>query len=316
MLHDCTVMFRELANLSGLSLERLASLCEVAEAGSIGQAARGDSNRQSLLSRQIAELEAVFGVPLLARQSRPFRLTDNGLELARAAKDFFQSASDLRQRSQQRSLRVVMGAGESLIQWLLFPACERIRQHSGERIVFAFRNLESARLVEALQQGEVDMALVRLEEVPPSLQHSKPWHYGQTAFVPKVFSKSTAPLTARELAELPWAVLEGRGHFRQFLEARAAEAGGALHAALESSSYPQIAAAVKCGRYAGFLPEFAKSYFTGDGAVVQRPLAEPLSYTRSLALAWREAGLRSRPFLTDVLEQLVTRLDKAFRLGR
>lgn len=309
-------MFRELANLSGLSLERLASLCEVAEAGSIGQAARGDSNRQSLLSRQIAELEAVFGVPLLARQSRPFRLTDDGQELARAAKDFFLSAGDLRRRAQQHSLRVVVGAGESLIQWLLFPACERIRQQSAERIVFAFRNLESARLVEALQQGEVDLALVRLEEVPPSLQHSKPWRYEQTAFVPKALSRTATALTAHELADLPWAVLEGHGHFRQFLEARAADAGGALHAALECSSYPQIAAAVKCGRYAGFLPEFAKSYFTGDGAVVQRSLAEPLHYERALALAWREAGLRSRPFLTNVLEELVTRLDKAFRRGR
>ena len=73
MQHDRAVMFKHLANQSGVSLERLASLCEVAEAGSIGQASRGDVNRQSLLSRQIAELEVVFGVALLARQSRPFR---------------------------------------------------------------------------------------------------------------------------------------------------------------------------------------------------------------------------------------------------
>ena len=108
-------MFHQLANLSGFSLERLASLCEVAEAGSIGQASRGDANRQSLLSRQIAELEAVFGIALLARQSRPFRLTAQGKELAQAARQFFQSVDDLQKRAGNEAQRVVLGAGEALM---------------------------------------------------------------------------------------------------------------------------------------------------------------------------------------------------------
>jgi DNA-binding transcriptional LysR family regulator len=304
-------MFKQLANQSGVSLERLASLCEVAEAGSIGQASRGDANRQSLLSRQIAELEAVFGTALLARQSRPYRLTNEGRELAQAARQFFQSVDDLQTRASGAAQRVVIGAGETLIQWLLFPACEAIQRQAG-KVVFTFKNLDSTRLMESLQQGEIDVALIRREEVPPSLAHSEAWTYSQAAFVPKVLSRSTSTLKTEELAALPWAVLEGRGHFRQFLEGKARESGIKLNAVLECSSYTQVAMAIQTGRYAGFLPEFAKhAAFVGNAAIVQRPLAKELSYVRSLVLAWREASVRNRPFLEKVIEAIRVRIGRS-----
>lgn len=310
MQHDPTVMFRQLANLSGFSLERLASLCEVAETGSIGQAARGDANRQSLLSRQIAELEAVFGVALLARQSRPFRLTPEGRELAQAARQFFQVADDLQRRAENAAQHVVIGAGETLIQWLLFPACEAIQRQAG-KVVFTFKNLDSSRLMESLQQGEIDVALIRREEVSPSLVHSEAWTYSQAAFVPKVLSRSTSALKTEELAALPWAVLEGRGHFRQFLDSKARESGVKLNAVIECSSYTQVAMAIQTGRYAGFLPEFAKkATFGSKGNIAQRSLAKELSYDRSLVLAWRKVSVRNRPFLEKMIEALRVRIGR------
>jgi DNA-binding transcriptional LysR family regulator len=304
-------MFKHLANQSGFSLERLASLCEVAEAGSIGQASRGDANWQSLLSRQIAELEAVFGLGLLARQSRPYRLTSEGRELAQAARQFFQVADDLQRRAADAAHRVVLGAGETLIQWLLFPACEAIQRQAG-KVIFTFKNLDSTRLLESLHSGEIDIGLIRREEVTPSLMHSDAWTYALAAFVPKVLSRSTAALKAEELAGLPWAVLEGRGHFRQFLEDNASAAGIKLNAVLECSSYTQVAMAIQTGRYAGFLPEFAKhAAFGGNSAVVQRPVAKELRYDRSLVLAWREATVRNRPLLEKVIEALRGRLGRS-----
>ena len=313
MQHDHTVMFRDLANLSGFSLERLASLCEVAEAGSVGQASRGDANRQSLLSRQISELEAVFGLALLARQSRPFRLTPEGRELAQAARQFFQVADDLQRRAQNAAQRVVIGAGETLIQWLLFPACEVIQRQAGN-IVFTFKNLDTVRLIESLQQGQIDMALIRREEVPPSLSHSEAWTYAQAAFVPKVLVRSTSALKVEDLAILPWAILEGRGHFRQFLESKAREKGITLNAVLECSSYTQVAMAIQTGRYAGFLPEFAENAaFASNSAVAQRTLERGLKYERSLVLAWRETTLKSRRLLEPLIGQLRTELFRKHR---
>ena len=303
MAHDHTVMFKHLANQSGFSLERLASLCEVAEAGSIGQAARGDANRQSLLSRQIAELEAVFGVALLARQSRPFRLTEQGRELAHAARLFFQSVEDLHRRVGNEAQRVVVGAGEALIQWLLFPVCEAVKEEVGD-VVFAFKNLDSVRLVEGLQRGEIDLALIRAGEVTPSLAHAGNWRYAYAPFVPKTLSRSTGELTVADLGRLPWALLEGRGHFRQFLEEAVRQQGGEVHCAKECSSYTQVAMAIQTGRYAGFLPEFASgSAFGAKAGVNQRTVVKALRYERTLTLAWREATLRARPVLEQVIAE-------------
>jgi DNA-binding transcriptional LysR family regulator len=202
---------------------------------------------------------------------------------------------------------VVLGAGEALIQWLLFPACEAVRRQTG-KVVWVFKNLESARLAEALQQGEVDVALMRREDVAPSLACSEAWRYEQAAFVPKAVSAETGVLKVQELARLPWAVLEGRGHFRQFLEARAREKGLRLNAMLECSSYTQVALAVRSGRYAGFLPGFARSFFTGEEAVIQRAPEKALRYERELVLAWREAAVRQRPTVEKAIHGLKARL--------
>lgn len=303
-------MFRALANLSGFSLERLASLCEVAEAGSIGQASRGDANRQSLLSRQIAELEAVFGVPLLARQSRPFRLTVHGKELAQASRLFFQSVEDLQKRAGNEAQRVVVGAGEALIQWLLFPVCEAVKSEVAG-VVFAFKNLDSVRLVDGLQRGDIDLALTRTGNVSPSLSHAGNWRYAYAPFVPKGLSRSTGELTVSDLARLPWALLEGRGHFRQFLEGAVKQHGGEIHCTLECSSYTQVAMAIQTGKYAGFLPEFASgAAFASNAAVIQRPVVKALRYERTLTLAWREATLRARPVLDKVIAESKRELSK------
>ena len=110
------------------------------------------------------------------------------------------------------------------------------------------------------------------------------------------------------LALFPWAVLEGQGHFRMFLEDQAKEAGVRLNAVMECSSYTQIAMAVQTGRYAGFLPEFAKTAFAGNNAVLQRSLGKGLRYSRSLVLAWKEATARNRPIVTTIVQELKKRI--------
>ena len=50
-------MFENLFAKHGVSLERLKTFLEVAQAGSIVEAAHGDLTRQSQYSRQIKELE-------------------------------------------------------------------------------------------------------------------------------------------------------------------------------------------------------------------------------------------------------------------
>ncbi len=84
-----------------------------------------------------------------------------------------------------------------------------------------------------------------------------------------------------------------------------------IQCALECSSYTQVAMAIQTGRYAGFLPEFAQGTAFGAGsASLQHQTKKALRYERTLTLAYREATMRSRP----VVEQLIPTL-KA-QLGR
>ncbi len=69
--------------------------------------------------------------------------------------------------------------------------------------------------------------------------------------------------------------------------------------------------AVQTGWYAAFLPEFAKSAaFSGNAALIQRPLERGLHYERSLVLAWREATVRNRLFLEKIIAALKGRIAK------
>ncbi len=67
---------------NGVSLGRLQTLAEVLQAGSFALAARGDTNRATLISRQMTELEEALGIKLLDRTRKPFQPTPAALRLA------------------------------------------------------------------------------------------------------------------------------------------------------------------------------------------------------------------------------------------
>src|SRR5271157_5483505 len=112
-------MFAELLREGGLSLDRLRSFCLVAQAGGVTRAAKGDPARQSLFSRQIKELEEFFGTELIRRKGRGIVLTDAGARLNLIARECFASLLDFKSQCKGRPVEVVVGTGESVIQWLL-----------------------------------------------------------------------------------------------------------------------------------------------------------------------------------------------------
>jgi DNA-binding transcriptional LysR family regulator len=289
--------------IAGLSLDRLLSLCQVAEAGSIGQAAGGDANRQSQFSRQISELESHFGIPLLERSRRPHRLNASGKRLAASTRLFLKDLEVFRTQATDGEWRMVIGAGESLIQGLLMPASEKVRQRNA-KVKFAFRNLTSEKVLSQLQIGEIDLGVLREEEVTPMLATSPALTYDYEAWVPLALNRTVGVLRAVELGAMPWAVLEGKGHFRRFLRDASEAAGVRLNIGIECSSYSQIASAVGSGRYAGFLPSFHQMEAGGDNQFIQRKAEKGLRYQRSMVLAWLPRAVEWRPAFSDVVNQL------------
>ena len=153
-------MFEHLFAERGLSLDRLKTLIEVAKAGSIAAAARGDSARQSLYSRQIKELEEFFGVELAARRGKVLALTRSGWELVRLASESLCLLDDFKSRSRNLPYRFTIGAGDSLHAWVVAPVLADIQQR-GLPWLFALENLRNSEIPHKLQNMDVDFGIVR-----------------------------------------------------------------------------------------------------------------------------------------------------------
>ena len=138
-------MFEHLFAERGLSLDRLKTLIEVAKAGSIAAAARGDSARQSLYSRQIKELEEFFGVELASRRGKVLALTGAGGELVRLASESLCLLDDFKSRSRNLPYRFTIGAGDSLHAWVVAPVLASI-QKRGLPWLFALENLRNSEI--------------------------------------------------------------------------------------------------------------------------------------------------------------------------
>ncbi|MCB1078237.1 MAG: LysR family transcriptional regulator [Verrucomicrobiae bacterium] len=279
-------MFQNLIGKKNFSLDRLATLCHVAEAGSIAAATGDNANKQSLYSRQIKELESFLGIDLLDRTARPSRVSEQGQQLVRISRNYLSALDDFVGNCKNQPSKVVVGAGESLIQWALIPkVLPRLREQLPEANVI-FRNLQTEPMIEALQNGEIDLGFVRNNAVPNSLESAGAFPYGYRLFVPKKFrAKFTEPVTFDQIARYPMAVLEGTGQFRTTIETLAAEAGVKLNFATECSSSTQVALLVALKECCAILPAFARNQLDPD-SIDDYPVKGFKKIERTLCFAW------------------------------
>ncbi len=293
-------MFDELFQDSGLSLERLQTLCLLAKAHGITEAARGDATRQSQFSRQLAELEEFFGVELVNRTSRPRRLTTEGQELAQIAQQSLAALEDFRRRGKQQTSRVVVGAGDSVIQWLLLPRLKKL-QAALPGTAFVFKNLNTSAIVHGLESGDVDVGIVRQNALPEGMKTAGRFTYGHLLVIPASLHVKTAKSKTYEaLSALPLAIMEGAGDLRQSLDKLAKKRGFKLDVRLECSSFSQIAMAISSGNMAGILPDFAKPHLPSLSGKSSAWHYESLpELERVVAVTWSPSVAKLRPAVRE-----------------
>ncbi len=287
--------FPDLLSASGLSLDRLQSFCLVAEAGGVTKAAKGEAARQSQFSRQLKELEEFFGVELMRRSGRGVTLTEAGRRLHVLAREHFAALGDFKADCASEPVRLTVASGDSLIQWVLLPQLAGLQTRLpgvGLRVL----NLATSEIASGLSDGTIDLGLLRSDGVPAGARSAPLGSLRFGLFVPARLlpGGKSAGLTARELARLPLATLEGEGVFRQELQRLSKRAKVMLDVRLEVSSFPLVARAVREGVFAGVLPDVARAEFVGAEVVeVKLDWLQPLN--RPVALAWnpRLAGIRS-----------------------
>lgn len=287
-------MFESLFSERGLSLDRLKVLIEVRDAGSIAQAAPGALVRQSQYSRQLRELSEFFGCEVTQRRGKVLKFTEQGERLVELAREHLRALEDFRLECRKDGVAFTIGAGDSLIQWLVIPQLGGL-VHSFPGIRFITTNLRTNDIVQQITDGRIDFGIVRKNAAAPGLKSVSLGVVNYVALAPDALARKKKNLGLRELlSELPLATQQTDAQFSSGLREIAKTLGISLDPALSCQSFPQTMAAVSSGRFAAIVPVLALREM-GEAAV-QR-ISDPLLRTldREAMLAWNPRLIRIRP---------------------
>jgi DNA-binding transcriptional LysR family regulator len=288
-------MFESLFSERGLSLDRLKVLIEVRDAGSIAQAAPGDLVRQSQYSRQLRELAEFFGCEVARRRGKILKLTKQGERLAELAREHLRGLEDFRTECRAESVSFTIGAGDSLIQWLVIPRLgEMVRSFSHTRFVTV--NLRTNDIVQQITDGRIDFGIIRKNASAPGLKSVSLGVVSYVGLAPEALVRRKKNLTLRELlgGELPLATQTTDGQFTSGLKELAKQLQVNLVPALSCQSFPQTMAAVNSGRFVAIVPQLALREL---GTTAVQRISDPLLRTldREAMLAWNPRLVRVRP---------------------
>ncbi len=303
-------MYKNLFARRGLSLERLRSFLEVVEAGSIVHAVDGDPVRQSQYSRQISELEAFFGVDLVRRRGKRLEPTADGTALARVARVQLQGLSDFLELCDNRLVTFRLGAGDSLLQWVVLPVLSGF-QRLFPRTQILLANLRSPDIVAQLNELRIDFGLARKNIIRKPLQSAPLGTVSYGLFIPKELLAGRKRGKAMEdralLEELPWATLGSDGEFMRLVNLACAEYKIAPNFKLITQSFPQAARAIRSRSFAAILPMHSRPTFHQDEVLIREtPLLK--SCERKVSLAWNPKTLACRPGAEHALAYLKQQL--------
>ncbi len=158
--------------MMNVTLKQLRYFEALARHGHFGHAAEACAISQPALSMQIKELEESLGTELFERGTRHVRLTRFGEEFALRIRDILRSVDelgDLARASEDRLAgRLRIGVIPTIAPYLLPTIIDNLtRMHDGLDI--HVRETLTAKLIQELEDGRLDTAIVALPVSEPSL---------------------------------------------------------------------------------------------------------------------------------------------------
>lgn len=266
--------FDRLFSDSGLSLDRLRSFLEIAEAGNIARAAKGDPNRQSQYSRQLKELEGFFGVALSRKIGRRIEITEEGEKLAGMIRRQFQDLDDFRESMSGRPIVIRIGASASFLEWMVFPRLAECRELLGQAIL-ELEPCRSADVAGGVSDGRLDFGIVREDAAPVGLKRHRLGRIGYSLFGPKSAWKAGKGIDEVFLRH-PFGELMGGGQFHRGYQDFLQSKKWAPKVVTRVGSFLQLARLVRSQGIAAVLPDIAAGEFEAS-----RFAWEPLPWNHS-----------------------------------
>lgn len=294
-------MNSEILSHTGFSLDRLAGFCAVAGAGSIVGAARGDATRQSLLSRQIRELEEFFGAELVRRQGRGLVLTDAGRELAALGRSQINALGDFASACRGTPVSISIVASETLLQWLVLPRFAELRA-ACPNTNFAVYHEDNAAIAARIQEGVYDFGFLRRKPERGEAGIAELGNLDYVLAAPRALVRGREWSATEALSKLPVALPIG-GYVHDKVVTFMDRASRPLDLALGCTSYLHAAAALRSGACAAVLPTIALVEFP-----LERFVTWPLTMLKlerdPVSMIWNRRNAAIRPAVAKLAEAL------------
>ncbi len=158
-------------------VNRLKYLITVAEQGNFSAAAEALYTTQSAVSKQIMALERELDVPLFDRSHRRVTLTKQGEIVLRHAKqiltDYRGMLTELHEMQEQEGGKLSIASIPVMRQYGITELVGRFRRENTD-IAMSLGEMEGNEVLPAMENGEYDMAFLRLEQMTDPSYESIP----------------------------------------------------------------------------------------------------------------------------------------------
>ena len=179
-----------------IELKHLRTILAIHETGSLQKATEALHMTQSAISHQLRYIKEQIGVEIFIPETRPLKLSPEGLELMEAARRILPEVEKLKSRfvdlrSGQTGRLFIAIECHACFEWL-FPALNLFRDHHSNVDVDIKPGL-AFNAIEALQNEEVDLVISADPEDLPDIEFHELFTYQPTFVAAKNHPLSSRP---------------------------------------------------------------------------------------------------------------------------
>ncbi|WP_445679111.1 LysR substrate-binding domain-containing protein [Radicibacter daui] len=281
-----------------LTLKQMRYVEALAQHGHFGRAADACAISQPALSMQVKELEEALGTELFERGPRQVRLTSFGEEFVERAREILRSVDalgDLARASRDRLVgRLRIGIIPTVAPYLLPTIVGNLTRVNGALDIHVRETL-TPRLIQELQEGRLDTAIVALPVSEPALTEVA--LFTENFVLVRPGEEEGKPVPAPEkLREMRLLLLEEGHCFRDQALAFCNMQSAAPREILDGSSLSTLVQMVGAGLGITLIPEMALGVETRSAAVSIARFGEPQP-SRTIGMIWRSSSPLSKQLM-------------------
>ncbi|MDR7143965.1 LysR substrate-binding domain-containing protein [Rhizobium sp. BE258] len=285
--------------MKNLTLKQLRYFEALARHGRFRLAADACAISQPALSMQIKELEEELGNDLFERSAREVKLTAFGQMFASRAHDILRAVDelgDLARASRDPFLaRLRIGIIPTVAPYLL-PAIINDLNATFDGIQIDVRETQTAKLVQELSRGDLDLAIVALPVSEPSLAELK--LFDEEFVLVRRLEDEGRPVPDRDMLREMRLLLLEEGHcFREQALSFCRIGSARPREIMEGSSLSTLVQMVGAGIGVTLIPEMAVPIETRSAQVSIARFQSPRP-SRTIGMIWRN----STPLVRQLME--------------